>query len=57
MLNHSRMPRKSKLSKEQIELSTKLGRLVLENKEDTDEFRETEYLFNKLALEDKYNYS
>jgi hypothetical protein len=51
------MPRKSKLSKEQIELSTKLGRLVLENKEDTDEFRETEYLFNKLALEDKYNYS
>jgi hypothetical protein len=57
MLNHTRMPRKVPLTPRQIELSTLMGRLVLQGKEDTDEYEQLAYEFDKISLEQKYNYS
>ena len=51
------MVRKVPLTQEQIELSNKMNKLVLEDKEDSDEYKELEYLFNKISLEQKLSYS
>lgn len=53
MLNHTRMPRKVPLTPRQIELSTLMGRLVLQGKDDTDEYEQLAYEFDKISLEQK----